>query len=285
MLAKAGIYICILIVVIVFIFPLFICFSVSLKTRGDAFASPPTWFFKPTLGNYIQILVPEIQVGGYYQPGALKVPQYWNSIFNSLVISLGTTALTLGLGTPAAYYLSRFSFKRKQDLQTWILSLRMTPPMTIVLPFYLLFISIGWYDTYQGMVIVESAFNMPFVVWMMKSCFDEVPRDLDDSALVDGCSWFSAFIKVVLPLVAAGLVASAIFTMIFTWNEFLFAVVLTSMRSRTIVVRIQGLMSGELREWGIMTALGTTIILPVFIFALLVQKYIIRGLTLGAVKG
>ncbi len=268
--AKKIIFI--LVTVIVFfliLFPPIILFLTSIKTEVDALSFPPKWIFKPTLGNYREIF---------------KTSSLARYMLNSLIVASVNTAVSLALGSMAAYGLARFRFKGSENLSFWILSIRMMPPVAAIIPIYIIMKKIRLLDTPWALVIIYLTFNLPFVVWMMKGFFEDIPREIEESALIDGCSEFEVFRKMAIPLVAPGLAATAILIFIFSWNEFLFALILTGTKAVTLPVGIIGFMKETGINWGYMTAGGVLALVPVIIFTILVQKHLVKGLTLGAIK-
>ena len=193
-------------------------------------------------------------------------------------------ALVLLMATPAAYALSRFRLRRRKDLAFWILSQRMMPPIVAAFPLFFMFRTFGWIDTYHGLILVHAAINVPLATLLLMSFFDEVPRDLDDAAMVDGASRFGAFRAIVLNYVRGGLAATAVLAFVFSWNEFLLSLVLTTGGIRTVPVASSTFTTAFATEWGYLAALGTASMVPIFVFILLVQRHLVRGLTLGAVK-
>lgn len=267
---RAGLFILMLVVVIIYTLPTYWVISTSFKTGVDAFAIPPKWFnFKPTLENYRTAF---IDYG--------MLPNFKNSV----IVTIGSTLLTLILGTPAAYALSRFNFKLRENLMFWFLSTRMAPPILVVLPFFLISRQIDLYDKLILLIIVNVLTNIAWVVFMMRSFFDDVPIDIDEAALIDGTSWYGALWRVVLPLAAPGLVATTIFCLIMAWNEYFFALVLTSVNAKTLPAAITSFMTVHGLLWGPMTAAGTVVMLPILLFTIWMQKHLIRGMTMGAVK-
>lgn len=263
-------YIVLVIILFIFLFPIYWTVTTSFKFELEAFSMPPSWIFIPTFKNYINI----------FTKGA-----FHSYFLNSLVVSLGSTLLSLCIGILAAYSLSRFKFKGKRDLAFYILSTRFAPPVLVLLPFYVMFLKLKLVNTYQGLIIIYITFQLSFVVWMMQSFLNEIPRELDEAALVDGCGYFSAFLKVVLPVAAPGIVATAIYCFVLTWNEFMFALVLTRSETKTLPVAITGFLAtfkGTL--WGEITAAATIAIIPAIVFIFLVQKHLIRGLSFGVLK-
>jgi len=257
-------------VILIFVlFPIVWAIMSALKTGGQAQAIPPVWFFKPKLTNYISAFVKR---------------DFTRLLFNSLVVSLSSTFFSVLLGAMAGYALARYPIKGKKSIAMWILSIRMFPPIAAIIPFFLLYKQLGLIDTRIGLIIAYTGFNLPFAVWIMRGFFDEVPRELDEAALIDGCSPIKVFVRVVLPLAAPGLVATAIFAMIFSWNEFMFALILSRSRSQTMPVGVMGFITHRGVIWGEIMAAASVIMLPMIVFTFIAQKYLIRGLTFGAVK-
>ena len=254
--------------------PVYWMLTISLKSEADHFASPPKWFvFSPTLEHYRDAFV---------------VRSFGQYLITSAIVALLSTAFALLIGTLAAYALARFEmrFKLNRRLSLWILSTRMFPPIVTVVPLFLMMRDLRLINTIASLVIVYTAFNLPFVVWMMRGFFNEVPREMEEAAMVDGDSRLGALWRVVLPLVKPGLAATAVFCLIMSWNEFLFALVLTQTEAAmTLPIGIAGRVTQYEIKWGVMSAAGVVAMLPILIFALSVQRYLVRGLSLGAVKG
>jgi len=205
-------------------------------------------------------------------------------MLNSFIIGSVTTLFVLLLGTPAAYSLARFKLGGDR-LAEWILSMRMIPPIVTVIPLFILFSDLGLVDTPLGLILVYTAYNLPFAIWLMMGFFREVPVEIEEAALVDGGSRFKVFTKISLPLVAPGLVVTTIFTFIFSWNEFLFALILTRENARTIPIQLSFFEAPFIVPFGEMSALSLVTITPVIVLTLAIQKYLVRGLTFGALKG
>ena len=250
------------------LFPFIWTVMTSLKTRVDTI-NPAVWIFKPTLENYQAV----------FQKRDLLF-----YIKNSIIIVFFTTIISLVLGTMAAYGFARFQFQRKEDLALWILSLRMLPPMAVIIPFFLMGRFLHLLDKHIFLIIVYLSFNIPFTIWMMRGFIEDIPKELEESAWVDGCSRFQSLIKIVFPLTLPGLVATAIFCVIQSWNEFALAFFLTSFNSRTVPTTVTFFLTVLGVIWGEMAAVGVVATIPILIFAILVQKYLIRGLTFGALK-
>jgi ABC-type glycerol-3-phosphate transport system permease component len=261
-----------LITALVFIFvlfPPFMLFLTSIKTNVDALRYPPVWLFKPVASNYREIfqLIP---FGSY--------------LVNSLVVALLSTFISLLVGSLAAYGLARFKFKRSKDLSFWILSIRMTPPIAAAIPIFLIMRTLKLLDTKAALILAYCTFNVPFAVWLLRSFFQEIPREIEESAMVDGCSPFGAFFRIALPLIAPGLAATGIFTFIFSWNEFLFALILTGTRAQTVPVSLTGFIRETGIMWSHMAAAGVLAMFPMVVFTALVQRNLVKGLTMGAIK-
>ena len=187
------------------------------------------------------------------------------------------------LSTLAAYALSRLEFRGRQSFLFWILSQRFMPPIAVVIPVVFMFRDMNLRDTYLGLILVHTLINLPLAVLLLKSFFDDVPKDIDEAAMIDGASRFLTFRKVILPMVKGGVAAAAVLCFVFSWTEFLLSLFLTT-SVRTIPVKISTFVTSTATEWGFITALGTTAIVPSFVFILLVQKHLVRGLTLGSMK-
>lgn len=254
--------------------PVYWMMTISLKREVDQFAVPPKWIiFEPTLAHYRDAFVER------------SFAQY---LVTSGVVAVLSTACALVLGTLAAYGLARFRLPHKLNTRValWILSTRMFPPIVTAVPLFLLMSDLRLLDTVTSLVIVYTAFNLPFVVWMMRGFFREIPRELEEAARVDGDSRLGALRRVILPLVTPGLAATAVFCLIISWNEFLFALTLTQTdNAMTLPVGIAGRVTQYEIEWGVMSAAGVVAMIPILVFALAVQRYLVRGLSLGAVKG
>jgi multiple sugar transport system permease protein len=188
------------------------------------------------------------------------------------------------LGTICAYSLARFR-TGGENLAMWIISQRMMPPIAIVFPVFLLYVWLGWVDTYQGLILLYTAFNLPYVIWMMRGYIGDIPIELEESALVDGCSRWRVLVKVVFPMARAGLFATAVFTFVFAWNDFIFALVLTRTEVITFPVQVTHYFGGQSNFWAKIAAMSVLGTLPVFIAVTVMQRFLVRGISLGAVKG
>lgn len=251
------------------VFPFYWMVTTSLKTQLEALASPPTWVFEPTFANYVEVLFKDNVAG---------------SLSNSLIVAVCTTMLALLLGTPAAYALSRFEFRRKKDLWFWFITNRMVSPIVLALPFFLIVRKIGLLDTHIILILIYLTFNLPIVIWICTDQFRSIPPDIDEAAMLDGAKPFHIFLRICLPLAAPGIAVSAIFSFIFSWNELMYALVLTRNVAKTAPAMAVGFMEGYSLPYGKIMATSTLIVIPVIIFALIASKHLIRGLTMGAVK-
>ena len=256
-----------LLVLLFAVFPFYWMVSSSFKSQADLLASPPAWLFRPTLEHY-QAVWAERRV-----PDALAA---------SLLIAVATTVLALLLGLPAAYALARFEFRGKADLWFWFITNRMISPVVLALPVYLLARDLQLLDTHLVLVLIYLTFNLPIVVWICTDQFRSVPDELEQAARLDGANQWHVFTRIYLPLGLPGAAVSAIFSFIFSWNELLYALVLTRRAVQTAPVAATSYMTGYELPWGKIMATGTLIVLPVTVFALLVSRHMIRGLTMGA---
>jgi multiple sugar transport system permease protein len=267
-------YLVVLFILLITLFPVFWLLSTSLKNPIDQFAVPPMWIPNPlTFDHYQQTFVEQ------------EFTQY---LLNSTVVSLASTFLSLVAGTLAAYSLARFHFPGNLHfhLSFWILSTRMFPPIVTILPLFAIMRFAGLVNTKLGLIIAYTGFNLPFVVWMMRGFFQEIPMELEEAAMVDGSTRMRAFRKIILPLAAPGLAATAIFALIICWNEFLFALILTQTKaSQTLPIGISANVGQYKILWGPMSASGIVAIVPILLFAFLVQRHLVRGMSFGAIKG
>lgn len=272
--ARSAKYALSIAAVIAAVVPVYWMLTISLKTEVDQFASPPKWFaFTPTLAHYYD---------------AFSTRSFGKYLITSAIVATLSTACAMVLGTLAAYGLSRFRLRGQLDrrLSLWILSTRMFPPIVTAVPLFLMMRDLRLINTITSLVIVYTALNLPFVVWMMRGFFKELPRELEEAAMVDGDTRLGALVRVILPLVTPGLAATAVFCLIVSWNEFLLALVLTQTdAAMTLPVGIAGRVTQYEIEWGVMSAAGVVAMVPILAFALAVQRYLVRGLSLGAVKG
>ncbi len=257
------------IILLIVIAPVVWLFLTSFKKPVDVYAMPPKWLFTPTFENYYTLILER---------------SFLHYFVNSVIVAGSTTLLCVFLGTMFSYVLARFRFKGRDNLAFWVLSLRMLPPIAVILPYYLIFRNLRLLDTQFSLILVYVTMNFPFAVWMMKGFFEEIPIEYEEAALVDGCTQFKAFLRIALPIVRPGLAATAVFTLIFSWNEFLFALILTGESAKTLPVGVTGFVTFEGVKWGLLAAGGIFIIAPILTVSFFIQKHLIRGLTFGGIK-
>lgn len=258
-----------LVLIVAFLLPVYWMITTALKTTADTFAVPPVLIFQPTFEHFRVV----------YEEGSVA-----RSLVNSLVVATSATLLSVLIGAPAAYVLARFNFRGKADLWFWIITNRFISPIVVALPFFLIARDLRILDKHIALILVYLTFGIPLVVWLCVDQFRAVPREVDEAATVDGANLWQVFFRINLPLAMPGIVVSAILAFIASWNELMFALVLTRAEARTAPVEAANFMTGFGIRWGPMMATGTLIVLPVLIFALLVSRNLVRGLTMGAVK-
>lgn len=269
--AATAVYASLTALTALFLFPLAWIVGLSLKTRLQVFTSPPLFLWWPTLENYAAVF---------------GRADFLHAFVNSLIVSTGAVSLSLLVGVPAAYALARFPFAGRNFLFFALLAMRMLPPIAVLVPMYVLFSAFGLTTTRTSVVLAYTTFSLPLVVWIMRGFFEDLPRELEESAWVDGATRLRAFIHVVLPLIRPGLVAAGILCLRLARNDFLFAAVLTSNATRTLPVLMAAFSGGDTGvDWGGMTASGVLVILPVVLFSFLAQRHLVAGLSSGAVKG
>jgi multiple sugar transport system permease protein len=263
--------------------PLLFMVLASLKSDVEIFDPKALFNFTPTLVNYQEVLTGTTgaaQAEASYM-GASTGPR---ALLASAIVTLVSTVLAIVFGSAAAYGLARYPFRGSRDLAFFILSTRMAPPIAFVLPMFLVFKALNLLDTYFVLIIVYTGMNMSFVVWLLRGFFREIPTELEESALLDGYGRIDVFRRIALPLAKPGIIAAAIFSAIFAWNEFLFAAILTADHVRTLPVAITGFSTSMGIRWGVFMATATVAAIPIFVLTLLLQRHLVRGLTFGAVK-
>ncbi len=246
--------------------PFFWMVQMSFRPNDDIFGYE--LLFSPTIEHYT----------------ALWHGNFPTSFLNSVLSSGISTILALIVGTPAAYSLSRWEFRGKEQVGLWILATRMAPPIAFTIPFFLAYRYLGLSDTILGLVLIYLTFNLALVIWMMQTFFATVPKSLEEAAWIDGCSVWGAFLRITLPLTAPGLAATAVLCFIFSWNDFFYALILTRTNAQTAPVAIVNFIQYEGWEWGKIAAGGTLVMMPVVVFTMLVRTYLVRGLTAGGIK-
>lgn len=286
-LKNRVIAIVLLILLCIYLFPIYWMFSTATKTKAEAFALPPSWIWLPRIENFRNIFY--VGAGGALGRvrGIEVKPQpsaFLRQLGNSIVVSFVSTLLATFLGALSGYVFSRMRVRGKDDLLFVILSSRMLPPVVIAIPLVMMYRALGLFDTRFGLIIMYTVFNLAFAVWMMRSFVDDIPREYEEAALVDGYSRFQAFFKFVFPEMRVGMVATAIFSLIMTWNEFTFSLLLTGERARTAVPSIAHSLGTAGVNWGHIAAGSFLMVLPVVVFTFLLGGNLIRGFTFGAIK-
>ena len=257
-----------------FMFPVVWMFLTSFKSEPEYFSYPPVFIPEDfSLRNYVNAMAfPPDGRGGL------------QGLRDSLIIASATALVSLLIGAPAAYSLARFRIGG-ENLSFWILSTRMFPPVAAALPLFLIFKQLRLLDTHLALIIANTIFNLPFVIWLLKGFFEELPKGVEEAALIDGCTYWGTFARIALPLTTPGLMVVTLFSFIFAWNEFMFALLLTRRSVRTLTIIVPSLVGGHEILWGEIAAIGVIAIIPGVLLAILLQRYLIRGLTLGALKG
>ncbi len=286
---------------IITLLPLLWIIATGFKSSSDAIAYPPKVLFQPTLEGYVNLFTtqtrqtPEFLAENppttWYEEivhgkgNVIAGPsRYGERFMNSVIIGFGATFLSVVLGTLAAYAFSRYRIPLKDDLLFFILSTRMMPPIAVAIPIFLMFRNLGLSDTHLGMILLYTAVNLSLAVWLLKGFIDEIPREYEEAALIDGYTRFQAFVKVVLPQATTGIAATAIFCLIFSWNEYAFAVLLTSGTAQTAPPFIPTIIGVGGQDWPAVAAGATIFLVPVMVFTILLRKHLLRGITFGAVR-
>jgi multiple sugar transport system permease protein len=291
-----------------FLFPILWITATSFKPRNAATSVPPTVFFQPEVTPYVKLMTRRAQLRepptpeeyeaapwweqAIYDGGerVLKVgdspllSQYPSRFMNSLIVAVVSTALAVAMGTLTAYGFSRFRVPGENDWLFFILSTRMLPPVVVAIPMFLMYRTVGLTDTHVGLIILYTAFNVSFVVWLMKGFIDEIPKEYEEAALVDGYTRIQAFFKIVLPEATTGIAATAVFSFIIAWNEYAFALIMTNRRAQTAPPFIPSQIGSGLPEWTVIAAGTVLFLLPVAIFTFLLRNHLLRGVTFGAIR-
>jgi multiple sugar transport system permease protein len=256
-------------VVAAWLFPIYWAVLSSVKTRAQHDSIVPLFFFQPTLANYQEVFTVDL---------------YQRAVRNSLIVSVGTTLLVMILATASGYVIGRVRLKHGRTIALWILSLRMIPPVAVGVPYYLLFVRLGWVDKQLALIGVYTSVGLPFAVWLVQGFFVEIPRELEEAAMLDGLTEVATLWRILVPVAMPGISVAAIFTFIFTWNEYLLAFLLTTSRSKTVPLVVSENILEYHVEWGRIMASSMVVMLPMLVIVFVLQRYIVRGLTLGAVK-
>jgi multiple sugar transport system permease protein len=285
--------------------PVFAMGLTAFKSRADVVSVPPRVIFEPTLEGFVFLLTERSQIArgaieeakanaenlNLFERIALDNGQringpsdFVNRLRNSLIIAGGSTILSVVLGVFAAYAFSRFDVPGKDDLMFFILSTRMLPAVVVAVPLFLMFRQIGLHDTHLGMIVLYTVFNLSLTVWLLKGFIDEIPREYEEAALVDGYTRMQAFFKIVLPQAATGIAATTVFSLIFAWNEYAFALMMTSNNARTAPPAIATMLGRGGIEWSAIAAGTLTFLIPVVIVTFALRSHLLRGVTFGAIR-
>jgi multiple sugar transport system permease protein len=255
----------------IWVFPVIWGLLTSFKTERDVLAYPPVWLFKPTLDSYRDVLF-----------GASSILP---NIVSSCIVSLSATIITMLFSVPASYALARLRYPAKRTSGFYVLLTQMLPPVGLIIPYYLVLQKIGWLDTYTGLTVIYLSFSLPFAIWLMVSYFEDIPFEMEEAALLDRAGRLRALWYVILPQVRGGIAVTSIFVFLNAWNEFMFAVVLGGNRVRPVTVAMFNFISVEQTQWSRLAAAAILAMLPVILIGILAQRHIVKGLTVGAVKG
>lgn len=258
-----------ILVLVVELMPIFVVITSGFKRDIDIWSRDP-FYFKPTLVSYKSVLANR---------------DFLVSLKNSLFIASLSTFISIIIGSMASYGITRYSSKAKEFIAYSFLAFRMIPQISLVIPLFVMFTTLDLKDTLIGVTIAHVSFNLPYVIWLLLPFFAAIPKDYEEAARIDGASESGVFWKIFLPLVAPGLVVAAIFAFLMSWNEFLYALILSSVNARTAPVAVNGLLGQYVPKWGQLSAAGTIMLIPVFIITLTLQRYIIKGLAAGGIKG
>ena len=245
-------------------------FMLSIKSKGETFTKPPKWIFDPTINNYINLWDNDL---------------FKDTFINSIFITLISITLSVTIALFAAYSLKRYQIKFKTAFMQWLLLAYMLPEFLFVLPMFTIYQTIGIYDTYLGMALIYQVHVLPFSIWMLRSFLEEIPKEIDDAAIIDGCNPLQAIYRIYLPLIIPGIVATAILNGIWVWNELAIALGLTFFDAQPITVGVASFRGYASIDWGGMTGSAIISMIPMVLFAAFAQKHIVKGLTLGPVKG
>lgn len=268
-LASFIIVILSILVLLIELMPIFVVITSGFKRDIDIWARGP-FYFKPTLASYKSVL---------------SNKDFLVSLKNSLLVASLSTFVSIIIGSMASYGITRYSSKAKEFIAYSFLVFRMIPQISLVIPLFVMFTTLNLKDTLTGVTIAHVSFNLPYVIWLLLPFFAAIPKDYEEAARIDGASESGVFWKIFLPLVAPGLVVAAIFAFLMSWNEFLYALILSSVNARTAPVAVNGLLGQYAPKWGQLSAAGTIMLIPVFIITLTLQRYIIKGLAAGGIKG
>jgi len=266
-----------------FLFPIYWALTMSFKTQADTVTWPPKFLFSPTLDNY------KVVLGLAQSNGPTGVIQGSSSIVaslvNSLVISVGALIVSLAVGVPAAYALARYRFRLRDTIAFTFLSFRFAPELLIIIPVFVIFRNLNLVDSYPGMIWIYQLITLPLVIWIVRGYFEDIPREVEEASRVDGCSWWGTFRRVAVPLAMPGIAAAALLAFIYAWNNFLFVLILGGENTQTVTLASLNFLGSESAVYGQMAAAVMVGIVPILALSLYAQRFLVRGLSLGAVKG
>jgi len=299
----------VIVITLIFLAPIYWIASTAFKPRNLATTIPPTVLFEPDISPWVKLFTKRSQLRAAPTPEEYEAAPWWERMVfdggekvvrdgrgnvqwsaypdrfkNSLIIAITSTVLAVGMGTFTAYGFSRFKVKGEGDLLFFILSTRMLPPVVVAIPMFLMYRVVGLNDTHWGLIILYTAFNLSFSVWLMKGFMDEIPKEYEEAALVDGYTRMQAFFKIVLPEAATGIAATAVFCFITAWNEYAFALIMTNRRAQTAPPFIPSQVGAGLPDWTVIAAGTLLFLLPVAIFTFLLRNHLLRGVTFGAIR-
>jgi multiple sugar transport system permease protein len=299
----------VLLVTLIYLVPIYWITSTAFKPRRLATTVPPTVLFQPEVTAFVKLFTKRVQMIGEVDPevyqkapwwekriyelgeriikdshGNIELSGYPSRFLNSLIVAVVSTVLAVAMGTFTAYGFSRFRMPGEQDWLFFILSTRMLPPVVVAIPMFLMYRVVGLVDTHIGLIILYTAFNLSFSVWLMKGFIDEIPKEYEEAALVDGYTRMEAFFKIVLPQAATGIAATAVFCFITAWNEYAFALMMTNRRAQTAPPFIPSQLGSGITDWTTIAAGTFLFLLPVAIFTFLLRKHLLRGVTFGAIR-
>ena len=299
----------VIVVTLIYLIPIYWITTTAFKPRSLATTVPPTVLFTPELTAFVKLFTKRVQMLGQIDQevydkapwweqriydqgerfikdsnGKIELSGYPSRFLNSLIIAISSTLLAVAMGTITAYGFSRFRMPGEQDWLFFILSTRMLPPVVVAIPMFLMYRAVGLVDTHIGLIILYTAFNLSFSVWLMKGFIDEIPKEYEEAALVDGYTRMEAFFKIVLPQAATGIAATAVFCFITAWNEYAFALMMTNRRAQTAPPFIPSQLGSGITDWTAIAAGTVLFLLPVAVFTFLLRKHLLRGVTFGAIR-
>jgi multiple sugar transport system permease protein len=263
-----------------FLFPIVWVFLMSFQTNATILRIPPSLFFSPTLDNYVALISGKLQT----QAGTLEIA-FMNNLLNSVILSVSSVALSLVLGIPAAYAFARFRFRLGENIAFTLLSFRFAPPLLVLLPLLLYFRTIGLDNTYIGLIWVYQLITLPLILWIVRGYFEDISEDIEHAYRVDGNGWFKTFIRIAVPLARPGIAAATLLAFIFAWNNFVFALILASADKQPVTVGALAFVTASGIQYGQIAAALVLSVIPTLLLALYAQRYLVEGLSLGAVKG